>query len=42
LVIDQARKDGFRFRNQEEKESEAHIEEKVTEISEHEGSVEKA
>ena len=42
LVIDQARKDGFRFRNQEETDSQAPIEEKVTEVSEKEESVEKA
>lgn len=34
LVIDQTRKDGFRFRNQEEIDSQTSIEEKVTEIGE--------
>jgi hypothetical protein len=42
LVIDQARKGGFRFRNHEEIDSRAPTEEKTSENDEKEASVEKA
>ena len=42
LVIDQARKDGFRFGNQEEMDSGTSTEEKTRESNENEGSVKNA